>query len=376
MRKPLASFGQDAGKRFFYFLVGLLLSATPLGVWAAPNDVFLSATPEQQSPRGFIDVSSDHMNGALDFFRVRDSDPLTAGTSAGDYLGAHVTGGIPLGDALWLSGSLWQRNLKSASDSYNYTSWQIAGQYRLIDAQDWQPALAIRLSAWGDYASATESSTAVVVPGAKLNTVKITDPADRQLQADLIGSWNLSPSTDVNVLLSAGSSQLSYGALSATTTRNGCEYQVAFTGNNIYGTLAAPCNVGGGVIQQFFDSSGAYGVDVANEISWRGTFMQAGVNASWRHGPWTVMGGYLFYVAKRDNVDAILIARGKPSYTQNHFLSVEARYRIHNNLQVYGRGQLTSNLYLSDLPVIYNTSTSDRFGSKYSLFSLGLRLNF
>ena len=260
--------------------------------------------------------------------------------------------------------------------SFDYTGWQVSGLYRFLEPSGNVPAMALRLSAWGNYADATESTTAVVVPGAKLNTVKITDPADRQLQADLIGTWNLTAATDVSLNVGAGSSQLSYGALSATTTRNGCDYQVSFTGNTIFGTLIPPCDVTGGVIEQFYDSSGAYGVDVASEIAWRATFFQAGVNGSWRSGPWTLKAGYLFHAVKRKLVDDILRARGEAAYTKNHNLTLQADYRVRPQVTLFARTQLTSNLFFNDIPVTYNSSTAERFDSRYTLFSVGLRAEF
>jgi hypothetical protein len=236
--------------------------------------------------------------------------------------------------------------------------------------------MAVRLSGWGSGAAATESTTAVVVPGARLNTVKIAEPSDRQLQADLIGTWNLTASSDVSVNVGVGSSQLSYSALTATTTRNGCDYNVTFTGNNIYGALIPPCNVSGGVIQQFYDSSGDYGVDVAKEIAWSGTFVQAGVNGRWQHGPWTIMAGYLLHVVKREAVDDILAARGKKTFTQNHNISLQTNYQLNPKLTLFARGQLSSNLFFNDIPVTYNSSTADRFDSKYTLFTVGLRTDF
>jgi hypothetical protein len=341
---------------------------------AAPLDVFLTATPESYASRGYIELGSDHMNGALDLFKVRESDPLTAGTKAGDYHGSYASGALRWGEGFWLSGALGQKTLSSSSDTFSYTHWQVSGLYRFIEPSTNFPAVAMRLSAWGNYAAATESTTAVVVPGAKLNSVKISDPADRQLQADVIGTWKLSQASDVSISLGAGRSQLSYSALSATTTRNGCDYQVAFTDNNFLLTRAAPCSLVSA--DYYFDKSGEYGVDVANEIAWRSTFIQAGVNGNWRKGPWTLMGGYLFHVVRRELVDDILASRGNTSYTQNHNIALEADYRVHPMLTVFARTQLTSNLLLSDLPVAYNSSTADRFGSKYTLFTVGLRANF
>ena len=343
---------------------------------AAPLDGFLTALPERLAPLGYVELGSDHMNDALDVFRIRDSDPLTAGTKAGDYRGQYVNAAWRATDNLWLSGGVGQRRVSDAADTYRYNSWQLAGQYRFLEAAGRRPALALRLSGWGNRAAATESNTPVTVPGAILNTVKVTGPSDQQLQSDLIGTWTMSPALDVSALLSLGASRLSYGALSATTTRNGCNYQLSFSGNDIFGTLIPPCAATGGIIQQFFDSSGDYGVDVANEIAWRGSFMQLGVNSTWRSGPWTLQGGYLLHVVRREAVDTILAARGKAAHTQNHNITLEADYRFHPHVSVFSRAQFSSNLFFNDIPVTYNSSTASRFGSKYSLFSVGLRAVF
>lgn len=343
---------------------------------AAPLDALLTARPDYAVGGGFLEVTSDHMNQNLDFFRVRDSIPAAAGTKAGDYKGLSVGFGLRPTDALWFTGNFRHRGISDSVDSYLYSSWQVAGQYRFNEGGGAMPAVAVRLGAWGNYATEVASNTPVTVPGAILNTVKITTPADRQLQADLIGTWKLSPASDVSLLLGAGTTQLTYGALSGTTQRNGCNYNVSFSGNDIFGTLAQPCNVGGAVIQQFFDSSGAYGVDVDKEIAWQGNFVQIGVNGTWRSGPWKLMGGYLVHAVRRGSVDAILTSRGNPAYTQNQHISLGADYRFNPHLVVFTRAQLTSNLFFDDVPVTYNSATSSRFGSKYSLFSVGIRVEF
>lgn len=358
-------------------LIGVIFAVLEMVPAAAgPLDGLLTALPERMAPLGYVELGSDHMNDALDVFRIRERDSLTAGTKAGDYRGQYVNAAWRATDNLWLSGGLGQRHVSDAADTYRYNSWQLAGQYRFLEAAGRRPALAMRLSGWGNRAAATESNTPVTIPGAILNTVKVTEPSDQQLQADLIGTWTMRPALDVSALLSFGASRLSYGALSATTTRNGCNYQLSFAGNDIFGTLIPPCAATGGIIQQFFDSSGDYGVDVANEIAWRGSFMQLGVNSAWRSGPWTLRGGYLFHAVQREAVDVILASRGKAAYTQNHNITLDADYRFNTHVSVFSRAQFSSNLFFNDIPVTYNSSTASRFGSKYSLFSVGLRAVF
>ena len=88
------------------------------------------------------------------------------------------------------------------------------------------------------------------------------------------------------------------------------------------------------------------------------------------------MGGYLIHAVRRGSVDAILTSRGNPAYTQNQHISLGADYRFSAHLVAFARVQLTSNLFFDDVPVTYNSATAGRFGSKYSLFSLGMRVEF
>lgn len=354
------------------WVAGMLVVCVP--VIAAPLDALLTAVPERGLEHGSMELGFDAMNQQLDLLNFRSiaSEPDRA---TGDYKGTHVIGGFRVGDKGWLSGSLWQRAVGDATDTYQYTSWQLSGQYRFLEPDGGVPALAARLSSWGNYAAATNTTKPVVVPGAKLDSVKITNPADQQLQADLVGTWQLSAQSDVSVVLSAGASQLSYGAMSATTTLDGCHYNLAFTGNAVYGTLASPC--GAGIyLTEIYDNSGRLGIDVANEIAWRGNFVQAGVNGSWRNGRWALKAGYLFYMAQRESVDAILAARKQSAYSQNHTVAVETSYRFSTGLRAFARGQFSSNLFFNEMPVTYNTSTASRFDSKYSIFSLGLAADF
>ncbi len=353
---------------------GMLALLVSGNVLAAPLDALLTATPERGLERGFVELGADVMNQQLDFLNLRtvSSDPDKA---TGDYNGAHISGGMRVGEKGWVSGALWQRAVGDATDTYQYTSWQISGQYRILEADGWLPTMGVRLSGWGNYAGSTETTKPVVVPGAKLDTVKVNSPSDQELQADVVGTWQLSQESDLSVLLSVGTNQLSYGGMSATTTMDGCHYQLAFTGNAVYGKLAAPCSTPIHVLE-IYDNSGRLGIDVANEIAWHGSFVQAGVNGSWRSGPWTLRAGYLFHMAQREAVDAILASRKLASYSQNHNITIEGSYRLSSAVSLFARGQLSSNLFFNDLPVTYNTSTAARFDGKYSLISLGMQVNF
>jgi len=354
--------------------LGLLFLSATLSASAAPLDAFLTATPEQTAPKATLEVSSDHMNQQLDFFNIRDSIALAAGTQAGDYHGAHLAGAWRVLDNAWLSGSLWQRNLSGLSETYNFTSWQVSGLYRFMEGGGKVPALAVRLSVWGNYAGevganfAANTGVQVLMPtGTLLQSIKVSNPADKNLQADLIGSWKLTSTTDLGILFSAGATQLSYGELSGNLLNGGKVYQFPSVGSP--GTVATAADG-----SQILANTSRINVD--SELAWRGNFLQAGINASWNHGPWTLRAGYLWYAVQRTGIDDILASRGWSAYTQTKTLALEANYRLRPNLSVFARSQLSDTLIFNEMPVAYNTFSADLFGGKYSIYSIGLKADF
>ena len=343
---------------------------------SAPIDTLLTAMPELDATNAQVEVAADRLARRIETSRTVNGDTVN---SAGDYRGAHLRAAVRIVDGLWLSGSLWQRDLSDGRDHFNYRSGTVSAQYRFNapSTPDGKvPALALRLTAWGNRAASTTTTSPVKVPGAVLNSVTVNSPSDRQLQADLIGTWLLTPAIDLSAALGGGSLKLAYGGLAATTTRNGCNYDLAFSGNDIFGTLAGPCSASGGVIRQFLDRSGDYGVDVAREIAWHGRFVQAGLNAGWRSGPWALRGGYLFHAVQRDGVDAILADRGLPVQRHNHVVTLESNYQLTPWLGLLTQAHFSSKLFMHDLPVTYNSATSASFGSHTTVLSLGLRAAF
>lgn len=361
------------------FFLRLAVAAILGSVWlengaAAPLDVFLSAYPAPTSSEAQIEMSADRMNTQLDVFDLRSRSSSLDNLDS-SYSANRINAGFKVGESGWLSGSLAQRTSVDKGGTYRFVSWSAAGQYRFMEQESWSPAVALRLGAWGNYADQTESSKSVLVPGAKLDSTKISAPADQQLQADLIASWTLRQQVQVSAVLSAGRSQLSYSALSATTTLDGCHYLLRFTGNGIYGVLTEPCT-SDIYIKEIYDNSGRLGIDVAKEIAWRGNFLQAGINARWQHGPWGVRGGYLFYIVERDGIDAILLGRKQASYTQSHTLGLEGSYQFVPKMQLAASVLLNSNLFFDQMPVNYNTGTASRFDAASSIFGLSLRFDF
>jgi hypothetical protein len=357
----------------------VLLAAASLPSTAAPLDAMLSARLEREaggSARGWMEAAVSGVNRRIDFSDPEDDPDVAARSTQGDYRDLTLSGAWQVREGWWLLGGLARREVSNGVDTYRFLGWQLAGQVRLMEARDGRPALAVRVGAWGHQASETATTTPVRVPGAILDTVTVHRPSDRTLQADLIASWDLTPALELGLFAGIGHTQLSYAGLRATTTRNGCHYDLQFTGNDIYGTLAEPCDVPGGVIEQFFDSSGDYGVDVPREIAWSGRFAQLGANLRWRSGPWTVGGGLLWHAVDRDGVDDILAGRGRPVHQRNLGLVLDVDHRFGPRWSLFGRAQLSQRLFFNDLPVTYNSSTSGSFGSRLSLLTVGLRARF
>jgi len=362
-------------------VIGLLVGASAL---AAPGDALLGGLPEGGQERGWLSLSADHADRSLNPFQDRVVDPSAPQLPPGSVDGQQLAGAWRVREDLLLSAALGQRRLDDGLDRYRFDSWLLSGQFRLTGRQtgrqtgpaDGWHSLSLRLAAWGHQADVMASRTPVQVPGAVLNSVTVISPSDRNLQADLVASWQLQPAVEVHAVLSLGRTQLAYGDLRATTTLDGCQYDLDFQGNDIFGNLSAPCSAAGGVVQQFFDSSGDYGVDVPRELAWRGHFVQAGVNMRWQRGDWSLQGGYLAHRIWRQDVDDILAARGDPVQTINHLVAVEAGWRVHRHLALFLRGQRSSRLFFNELPVIYNSSTSSSFSQHFSLLTLGLRAHF
>ncbi len=356
-------------------LGGLLALAALLAApaRAAPGDALLTALPERDAARAIISLQQEQLAKRVDSTRLQDGVPVAA---AGRYRSQALEGAVRLLDGLWLQGALGQRDIGDGVDNFAFRHWRVSGQYRLMQAAGPRPALALRLSGWGDSAGQTTTTSAVRVPGALLDSVTIQQPADRQWQADLLATWPLSARLDLSLGLGAGQTQLAYGSLSATTTRGGCYYKLDFTGNDIFGNLAQPCSAAGGVIRQFVDRSGDYGVDLASELAWQGRFVQGLANAAWRSGPWALKAGYTLQTIRRAGVDDILAQRGLARHSSSQQLVLEAAYQLTPLLSGFVRSRWTSTLFFSDLPVAYNSSTASGLGSHYTVLALGLRAAF
>jgi hypothetical protein len=350
-----------------------VIAALPVTAFSAPLDALLTADQYHNAGELRAEASYDAVNSTLDVFNVRAKDPQYAGTTVGDYSGLHFLLGYALTDRLSLEGGLWRRKISYRSDDEALNSWQMSGQYRVWGNQDSTAHFAVRLSAWGDQAGSLTKSTPTQVEGHKLDSVTIDSPSDSQVQVDAIGTWRLTNQTSVSTFVGTGHSTVKTGDLSATTSINGCNYNLAFTSTEITGHLSScPSPTPGVPVVEAFSTS----QNVLSEFSYQANYYQLGGMMQWQNQDWTVRGGYQFQKLQRSNVDALIVSRGGVSYQTNNILVADVTRKVSTHLSVFVRGQVMSNQFVGEIPFIYNSVTASKFSGKYGFASFGMRYAF
>lgn len=342
---------------------------------AAPLDGLLTAYPEQFSSNGHVEVAYDAMNETLDVLNIRDDDPRLSGTNIGDYQGYHLRAGWSLMPSLWMDAGLWQRKIDYRDDQVAIDSWQVAGQYRVMESSGLLPALALRLSAWGNHSDEIAKSTPTAVAGVTLDSITIHSPEDQQIQLDLIGSWKTAKGHEFTLLGSVGSSRVSVGSITATDTQGGCLYDLVFGQTELTGTLASPCSADV-VVNSFTIPYDTLGINVPRETEYDARFVQLGLIYSWIGDQFMLRSGYTYQSFQRDYIDDTISARGGTAYETNHALTVELSMRIARRASMFVRGSAMSNQLMGEIPFAYNTVTARSYNNKYGIVSAGLMVGF
>lgn len=343
--------------------------------YSAPLDAFLTANRPAIPGKGEFEAAYDLVNGTVDVFNVRDNDSNFAGTKAGDYHGAHVRGGIAVTPRLWVDGAYWERRIDYVNDQAKLHSWQVASQYKFLDEGTYRPVMALRASAWGNYADELKKSSPTTQQGITLDSVNVQSPRDVQYQLDLIGSWQIRKDTELSAFIGAGKSRVSVDSLTATTTQGGCKYNLAFGQSEVVGTLAQLCNASV-VVDRFSVPNDVYGINVNQETQYHATYTQAGLMAKWNQDNWQVRAGYQYQNLQRDHVDDVIQSRGGTVYKNNHILLGEVMYKIADNVSLFMRGQYMTNQFIGEIPFAYNSMTAHRFDQRYGILSTGLVISF
>lgn len=334
---------------------------------AAPLDALTTAKAPDEGKLQ-LEIAYDAVNNTLDVLKIRAKDPVYGGTAVGDYSGYHARADYGLTSRLSIAGELWQRKITNPGETAAIDSWNISGKYRFLGNNE-PVGLALRVSAWGDSSGTLKKNSPTQVLGRTVQTVTVNSPSDRQLQADLIGTWTLSPRTEWSAFVGAGTSQVDVAGLSATTVRNGCPYNLTFTQTMVTVTQAiSPCGGVSNVTATNPDST-------LQEFSYRSTYYQAGTMLQWHHDGWQIRGGYLFRHLNRQNVDALLTSRGGIPYQTNHIVTIDVARRVTRNIAAFVRGQAMSNQFVGEIPFSYNSATANKFGRLYGYASFGVMLS-
>jgi hypothetical protein len=340
---------------------------------AAPLDAFLTANRYSTPWKGEVEISYDLVNNSLDFLHLREKNGVT--TNVGDYKGAHLRGGLAITPELWVEGAYWQRKIDYRSFVAEVKTWQLAGQYKLLEGAASKPSVALRLGAWGNDSDQLTKFTNTTISGTKFTSATVTKPNDVQYQLDLIATWLPSEQTEISMFGGAGKSSVSFDTVSATSrTKNGCNYNVAFNQTGSESTLSQPCNAP--IVITRFTQPLSETVNIDQEAKYNASYYQVGVMSAWHSTNWRVRGGYQYQIIKRSKVDDIIASRGDTAYKHNHILTADLSYNVYKNTILFVRGQLMSNQFNGELPMAYNSLTADKFNQRYGIVSTGLMYAF
>jgi hypothetical protein len=326
---------------------------------AAPHDAFLEANPQAAYGNGMIEFSVDHMNKTLDVFKLRDPSLVMAGENSGDYQGTSIRAGMGLAHNVWVDGALQQRKLTYGNDQPQLDSWRVGLQWAFAQQQGLRPAGALRLTAFGNSASVLKKSSPTAISGITLDTVQVNQPRDNMLQANAIGTWAFGPYR-ASGFVGAGRGKMRVNSINATLRNSGATYSD--------GKFDVP------LLNAFAEQSGL-GAELRS-VNDDLTSLQMGFNLAYVTGPWRLRGGYVMQHIDRPAVDAVVKRKGQSSYNLNHTFIGEVAYKLNPHVYLLLRGQAMSNQFLTEIPFLYNSLTSQRFNERYGIVYAGVGVVF
>ncbi|KAF3996618.1 hypothetical protein [Glaciimonas immobilis] len=363
-------------KKLFYslaLLVGGVQIAAP--TVAAPMDAFLSANQSSTPGEVQVEAAYDLVNSTIDVFNFRNSSSGYSGTNVGDYHGGHLRAGVAITPRLWIDGAFWRRNIQYSGDIQKINTWQLAGQYKVFDGIGYEPSIALRAGAWGNYADQLTKTSPTTLSGATLSSLTVSKPKDVQYQLDLIGTSKVFEHTELTLFGGVGASRVTINSVNGTANFAGCNYNIAFGETETVGTLAQMCNASI-VIDRFALSNAATGYYVNKETQYNATFYHAGANVKWHSDNWQLRAGYQYQYINRDYVDDVVKSRGGKIYQSNHILMADVIYKLFANTSIFVRGQYMTNQFTGEIPFAYNTLTASKFNNRYGIVSTGLIVTF
>ncbi|MBF0421769.1 MAG: hypothetical protein HQL73_02130 [Magnetococcales bacterium] len=378
----------------FLPLLGITLTAqitTQKFAFSAPLDEFLSVQQETRPFHGEVETGWDGMNKTVDMFDVRKNLSTSGGSSVGDYSGYHLRGGMAWEKHIWTDVSYGDHSVKTPYDNANNKFYQAAVQFKLLENEGKIPALALRLSKWGNSSGQAAKGSATPVFGTDISadSIVMKDPKDRQFQGDIIGSWAVSKTTTLSLFTGIGTSKVTVGDFFATL--GGCTYKVTrgLQPDEVNGGMdstirgdavnAGDPNCG---VTTFSVPLSSYSLPELPEgmyVSYDAKYYQVGGMIQWQNDEWRLRLGYRLQKWDRGDLDgaiATLQQVDKTSYDTNQNISAEASYKLHPNIAAYARSQYMTNQFLGEVPYSYNLFSSHKFAKPYGYVSLGVAAGF
>jgi hypothetical protein len=363
MRKPI-------NKQSAIFAASLLAVCSV--ATAAPLDAFLEANPQARYGQGMFEFTADRMNKSLDLFKLRDNSLVLAGENSGDYQGGTLRAGLSLRSDIWVDGALQRRKITYGPDQPQIDSWRVGAQWQFLQAQANSPAAALRLSAWGNQSSQVVKSTSTALgpltctDGAGcIDRLSVNDAKDHTLQADLVGTWALGP-VKLSAFAGAGQGKVTVGSVTANASGVPLLGNVTTTYSN------------GSFDDKLFDlASDIYKLNSElQSINYNTRMAQAGFNLAYSSGPWLWRGGYVLQNIQRTGVDDVIRNKNKTPYNLNHTVVGEVGYKLSPSVVLFTRGQVMTRQFLTEMPFLYNSLTSQRFNQRYGILSIGISTGF
>ncbi|MBF0416071.1 MAG: hypothetical protein HQL79_09930 [Magnetococcales bacterium] len=357
---------------------------------AAPLDEFLSVQQETRPFHGEVEAGWDGMNKNLDAFGVR-KDPGSSGTTIGDYSGYHLRGGMAWAERIWTDITFNDHTVKTPYDNANNKAYQAAVQVKVLENNDKIPAIALRMSGWGNGSGqiVKGSPTAIFGTGITTESMTLQDPKDRQIQGDIIASWALSKTTSVSLFGGMGTSKVTVGDMYVTI--GGCNYKLTrgLQPDEVNGGMDSTINgqaVNAGDpncgVSSFILPMSSYSLPELPEgmyISYSAKYYQFGGMVQWQDDTWRLRLGYRLQKWDRgelDNSIASLQPVDKTVYDTNQHITGEVGYKLHPNVAAFVRAQYMTNQFLGDVPYSYNLFSSHKFSQPYGFMTFGIAAGF
>jgi hypothetical protein len=341
-----------------------LLQATSVGFGGAK-----ASDPVQ------IEIMRDLVNPQIDVFQVRGRDPALQGTHIGDYAGQHIRAQLSTdSDRLRFEGQAWRRDMQDQNSVIRVTSWQAGGQWHIHADPSATQSYALRLSSWGNQSQAIEhaSNLSLQAMGLKatVQQMRIDQPHDTQLQADLIGSWR---PYRLSAFIGGGQSRVDHGDISGQATLSGCTYRLQFDTTALIARPAPGCPSPMTVRVPL----NMLPLDLQGETRYQARFWHIG--GSWSlpmPSAWSMQLGYEHQRLNRDQIDRLIAQRGGRPVDRNHIGIAQMGYQLEPGWSLVVRVQVMTQSWVGEMPMSYNTLTAQHMDRLYGWLSTGVQTSF